>query len=107
MNERKHEKLSADEKPFDKRIGDQESRKIKARKNATRSIWEGFAMFGIIGWAVAIPTLIGVVVGIWLDRHYPSPHSWTLTMIVVGVLVGCLNAWHWVSEENRNIDKEE
>lgn len=30
-------------------------------------------MFGIIGWAVAIPTLIGVAVGIWLDRHYPSP----------------------------------
>jgi len=28
-------------------------------------------------------------------------------MIVIGVVIGCLNAWHWVSEENRNIDKEE
>jgi len=64
-------------------------------------------MFGIIGWAVAIPTLVGVALGVWLDRHYPSPHSWTLTMIVIGVVIGCLNAWHWVSEENRNIDKEE
>lgn len=107
MNEREPGKLSAEDKPLEKRIGDQESRKIRARKSATRSIWEGFAMFGIIGWAVAIPTLIGVAVGVWLDRHYPSPHSWTLTMIVVGVVIGCLNAWHWVSEENRNIDKEE
>jgi len=107
MDEREHGKLSADEKPLEKRVGDQESRKIRARKSANRSIWEGFAMFGIIGWAVAIPTLVGVAVGVWLDRRYPSPHSWTLTMIVIGVVIGCLNAWHWVSEENRNIDKEE
>lgn len=107
MDEHKTGKLSADGKPLDKRVGDREMRKIKARKNATESVWKGFAMFGVIGWAVAIPTLAGVAIGIWLDQHYPSNHSWTLTMIVIGVVIGCLNAWRWVSEENRNIDNKE
>ena len=107
MNERKNGKLSAGGKPLDERVGERETRKIKARRAVTRSIWEGFAMFGIIGWSVAIPTLVGVAVGLWLDGNYPSRHSWTLTMIVIGVIIGCLNAWRWVSEENRNIDKKE
>jgi len=107
MDERKPGKLSAKGKPLDERVGDREMRKIKARKEVTRSIWEGFAMFGIIGWSVAIPMLAGVALGVWLDGNYPSKHSWTLTMIVIGLLIGCLNAWRWVSEENRKINKEE
>ena len=107
MNERKNGKLSADGKPLDERVGEREARKIEARRAVTRSIWEGFAMFGIIGWSVAIPTLVGVALGLWLDGNFPSKHSWTLTMIVIGVVTGCLNAWRWVSEENRNIDKNE
>ena len=107
MNERKNGKLSAGGKPLEERVGERETRKIEARRAVTRSIWEGFAMFGIIGWSVAIPTLVGVAVGLWLDGNYPSRHSWTLTMIVIGVIIGCLNAWRWVSEENRNIDKKE
>ncbi|NTW53956.1 MAG: F0F1 ATP synthase subunit [Chlorobaculum sp.] len=106
MSERKNGKLSANGKPLDERIGERELRKIDARKAVTRSIWEGFAMFGIIGWSVAIPTLTGVAIGVWLDGNYPSRHSWTLTMIVIGLVIGCLSAWRWVSEEHRNIDKE-
>ena len=107
MNERKNGKLSADGKPLYERVGERETRKIEARQAVTRGIWEGFAMFGIIGWSVAIPTLVGVAVGLWLDGNFPSKHSWTLTMIVIGVVTGCLNVWRWVSEESRNIDKKE
>ncbi|PQA89575.1 AtpZ/AtpI family protein [Hyphococcus luteus] len=75
------------------------ARKIKARREGRHSIWFGFGMFGLIGWAVAVPTLIGVALGLWLDRVAPTSFSWTLALIVAGVCLGCWNAWRWVSQE--------
>jgi ATP synthase protein I len=58
-------------------------------------------MFGLVGWSVAIPTLIGIVLGIWIDSAWPSQYSWTLMGLIMGVIVGCLNAWYWVKRESR------
>jgi len=73
-----------------------------ARSQGRHSVWFGFGMFGLIGWAVAIPTLLGIVMGIWLDRHWPTPRiSWTISLLFVGIILGCINAWRWVSRERR------
>jgi ATP synthase protein I len=107
VNDRENKKLSADGKPLTERIGSSELRKMKARKQAVRSIWSGFAMFGTVGWSIVIPTLLGVAIGLWLDSNYPSGKSWTLMLMIVGLFIGCLNAWHWIAEENRNMHKED
>jgi ATP synthase protein I len=78
-----------------------ERRKIRARREEDRGIWFGLGMFGMVGWAVAIPSLLGVALGIWIDRTYPGPHSWTLMGLLLGVVVGCLNAWFWVNRESK------
>jgi ATP synthase protein I len=83
-------------------VGRKESRKEKARREKDRSLWFGLGMFGLVGWSVAIPTLIGIAVGIWVDSTGSSPYSWTLMLLFMGVLVGCLNAWYWVKRESRN-----
>lgn len=83
-----------------KEIERKAARKLKARREGQRSIWFGFGMFGLIGWAIAVPTLIGVALGLWLDRVAPTTFSWTLALIVAGVCVGCWNAWRWVSQES-------
>jgi ATP synthase protein I len=57
-------------------------------------------MFGLVGWSVTIPTLAGIALGAWLDHRYPGQVSWTLTFLVIGVAVGCLNAWYWVQQES-------
>jgi ATP synthase protein I len=57
-------------------------------------------MMGLVGWSVAIPTLIGVALGWWIDRSWPGRMSWTLTLLFVGVAIGCLNAWYWVRQES-------
>lgn len=68
-----------------------------------RSVWFGFGMFGVVGWSVALPTVLGVVVGLWLDaRTDGGTVSWTLTCLLIGVVVGCLLAWHWVTKEGRD-----
>jgi ATP synthase protein I len=82
-------------------VGTKENRKIRARQEEDRGVWFGLGMFGLVGWAVAIPALIGIAVGIWIDKRWPSPYSWTLMLLVIGVMVGCLNAWYWVKRESR------
>jgi ATP synthase protein I len=38
---------------------------------------------------VAIPTLLGAALGIWIDEHYPGSHSWTLALLAIGLGLGC------------------
>jgi ATP synthase protein I len=88
-------------------VGQKEERKVQARREKHRTVWFGFRMFGLVGWAVAIPTVVGALLGLWLDRTHPSRYSWTLTLLFLGIIVGCLNAWLWVSKENRRIHERE
>lgn len=86
---------------FEDALSKKAARKLKARREGDRGIWFGLGMMGLVGWAVALPTVIGVAVGVWLDGRGGDPGgiSWTLTGLVVGVVVGCLNAWFWIQRE--------
>lgn len=75
-------------------------RKLEARSDSASTVWSGLGMMGLIGWSVAIPTLLGAGLGRWLDSNYPGRHSMTLALLVVGVLLGCVNAWHWVNRQD-------
>ena len=57
-------------------------------------------MFGLVGWSVAIPTVIGIAIGIWLDARFEGQRSWTLTFLFIGIVVGCINAWFWIKRES-------
>ena len=100
-----------DKHSFEEEIGKKAQRKLRAQQNDKKSIWFGLGMMGIVGWTIAVPTLLGVALGIWLDKKYPESLSWTLSFLIVGLLVGCLVAWHWVSKEhkemNENIDEND
>lgn len=89
-------------------IGKKEKRKLNALRNNKRSVWFGMGMMGMIGWSVTVPTLLGAVIGIWLDRIYPESFSWTLTFLIVGLFAGCVIAWFWVEKEDKEMhqDKE-
>jgi ATP synthase protein I len=95
------------EKHFSREIGEKEKRKLKALRGNKRSIWAGIGVFGMVGWSVAIPTLLGTALGMWLDKKYPQSFSWTLTFLVTGLLTGCLIAWKWVGDENKDMHKNE
>jgi ATP synthase protein I len=82
-------------------VGDKEQRKLRARRAGGRGAWLGVGMFGLVGWAVTIPTVLGTALGVWVDRTFPSRYSWTLMGLMAGVIWGCLNAWYWVKRESR------
>ena len=100
MAKNKQKPVSSDD--FTKSIEQQARRKIKARQNGRHSIWFGLGMFGLIGWSVTIPTLAGIALGQWIDKRWPDHISWTLTLMFVGVVLGCMNAWRWIGEERRD-----
>lgn len=91
---------------FSKDIDAKAARKIRARRSV-QGVWFGLGMMGLIGWSVVVPTLAGAALGIWLDSRHPEKHSWTLTLLIVGLAVGCLNAWHWVDKEDKEIQEEQ
>lgn len=94
----------ADESEFGRKVGANEARKLRAMR--TQTVWSGLGMMGLIGWSVAIPTLLGAALGIWLDERYPGEHSWTLALLVAGLCTGCFNAWHWVAREDHAMRRE-
>jgi ATP synthase protein I len=81
-------------------IGAKAARKLEAQRNPTQ-VWIGLGMMGLVGWSVAIPTVLGAGLGLWLDARHPGLHSWTLALLVAGLLLGCFNAWHWVAKEEK------
>jgi ATP synthase protein I len=88
-------------------IRGKEARKIRARAEREESVWFGLGMFGLVGWSVAIPTVVFLALGLWIDRTYPSGRSWTLMMLVLGLGLGALNAWYWISQERKKIERPE
>lgn len=87
---------------FSQEIGSKAARKLRARRGAA-GVWFGLGMMGLVGWSVAVPTLLGAALGMWLDRHFPGKHAWTLALLVAGLVMGCGNAWHWVAREEREM----
>ena len=67
--------------------------RMQRSDSAKESFWSSLSVLGVVGWSVTIPTLAGVVLGLWLDRHWPIGYSWTLMLLIGGLLAGCANAW--------------
>ena len=97
---------ATNETDFSRQVGAQAARKRKAQREAKRNIWFGLGMSGLIGWSVTVPSLIGAALGIWVDKHYPSTFSWTLMLLLIGLIVGCLNAWRWVESEYKEMQED-
>lgn len=87
---------------FSEKVKQRAERKLKARQQKSHSAWFGLGMFGLVGWSIAVPALAGIILGLWLDQRWPSDTSWTLTLLIIGVVIGCLNAWYWIKQESRH-----
>lgn len=76
----------------------------KTRRAPGASPLRGLGAFGVIGWSVAVPTVGGAFLGLWLDRVSPQTFSWPIALILGGTVIGGMMAWTWVSKETRDRD---
>ncbi|WP_111731831.1 AtpZ/AtpI family protein [Roseovarius amoyensis] len=86
------------EKPADK-IARQAKRMKSTRDHPGPSPLRGIGTFGMIGWSIAVPTVGGAFLGLWLDRVAPQAFSWTIALILAGVVLGAFIAAVWISKE--------
>ena len=93
---------------FSDEVTRKEKRKLKALKDKN-GVWFGLGMMGMVGWSVAVPSLLGAALGRWLDNKYPQSFSWTLTCLIAGLVTGSVIAWYWVAKQDKEMhnDKEE
>ena len=94
-------------KDFQRQIGDKERLKLKSKKAGKPNVWQGFSVFGLIGWSIAAPMVALVLIGIWLDEHYSNSFSFTLSMLMIGLAIGCVNAWYWVRKKMSEFEENE
>lgn len=90
---------------FSDEISKKEKRKLKTLKDKS-GVWFGLGMMGMIGWSVAVPSLLGAALGIWLDNKYAQSFSWTLTFLLAGMITGGVIAWYWVTKEDKEMHKK-
>lgn len=86
------------------------ARAERMRRSRARRPWSplrGLSAFGAIGWSVALPTVLGALFGLWLERVAPQPFSWPLALILGGLVVGVLVAWEWVAREQQGAREDE
>ncbi len=99
------DKPAVDRSSLAAQIGAKAARKLKARRS-TQGVWFGLGMMGLIGWSVVVPTLVGAALGAWLDKNHPGGRSWILALMVIGLAIGCVNAWYWVAQQDKAMRDE-
>ena len=85
---------------FDKYLEKQAALLIKKVANmehpASRQHIYRTTMLTVYGFQVCIPVLLGIFIGVFLDRHCPLDKiAWTLNFILIGFLIGLYNANSW------------
>lgn len=89
--------------PADRMVRHVEARQaqILRKRSQQNDFWRSLALLGLVGWSVALPTLLGALAGAWVDHHWPSRFSWTLMLLVTGLVLGCLNAWLQIKRDQQ------
>ena len=91
---------------FARKVASEAARKLRVQQEGSRGAWFGLGMSGLIGWSVAVPTLGGIMLGVWIDRRHPGGFSWTLALLFAGLFIGCANAWYWVAQQDKAMHDE-
>jgi len=68
-------------------------RKARWEREGERPLWQNLSIIGALGWLIVTPTLIGALIGRWLDRIYGQGVFWTGSLIFLGAAIGFYLAW--------------
>jgi ATP synthase protein I len=107
MNDESPNKPERKQPPLQSEVGSKAARKLKARRNAHagRLVRPGHdGAYRLVGGDSDAARR-----GAWplAGQRHPGSHSWTLALLVAGLAIGCLNAWHWVAKEDKAMRDEQ
>jgi ATP synthase protein I len=93
--------MSTSQPPDDPFVTEVRRQAERARRGRHLTFWQGLGLIGAVGWMVSVPAVLGALAGRWLDRRSGSGLFWTLSLLALGLLLGCATAWRHVRRELR------
>ena len=84
-------------------------RKAKLKLHAKKehnNIWRMSSFFGLVGFSIVLPLAALIWLGTYLDKSFPVGFSWTMMGIILGLVLGGINAWRWIQKEEDVIEKD-
>lgn len=77
-------------------------RDSRGREEPEPSLGSRLGQIGILGWAIVLPTLMGLALGRWLDRTFGTRVFFSAPLLMIGAAVGFWSAWKWMHRQQRN-----
>ena len=68
----------------------------RGRENPEPSLGERLGQIGVLGWMIAIPMLLAVFAGRWLDRTFDTNVFFSGSLLMLGAAFGLWSAWRWM-----------
>lgn len=82
------------------------ARQLKRGRRSGYSPLRGLGAFGVIGWSVTLPAVGGALLGMWLNKVAARDFSWTIALMLGGLVLGMVFAVQWIAGENRAVQQE-
>ena len=76
-----------------------EKRREQWEQEGERPLWKNLSMIGALGWLIVTPTLIGVLIGRWLDKAFDTGILFSGALIFLGVMLGSYLVWQRITKE--------
>lgn len=77
-------------------------RDLRGREEPEPSLGSRLGQIGILGWAIVLPTLMGLALGHWLDRTFGTGVFFSAPLLMIGAAAGFWSAWKWMHRQQRN-----
>ncbi|MGE0224825.1 MAG: AtpZ/AtpI family protein [Acetobacteraceae bacterium] len=71
-------------------------RSQEGNANPEPSLGARLGQIGVLGWAIVVPTLLGLFLGRWLDRSLGTGVFFSAPLMIIGVTIGFWSAWKWM-----------
>lgn len=81
------------------RLSDHEPVSLHWKYRGEMHVWRTMRSTGVMGLVIAIPTALGMALGIWIDTLWPGATSWFSILAPVGFGLGCISAVLWTLVE--------
>src|SRR5690625_3518330 len=101
------EEVRREQRRFRDEVAAKEKRRRRARREGDKGFWFGLASFGSVGWSIAVPTVLGALLGSWLDARLGGGIRYTLSLLVLGLAIGANNVWRWFKLQEQEAEDED
>jgi len=91
------------DEPTDRSMDDAARRALRreeqARIDPEPSLGRRLGQIGVLGWAIVVPLLLGLLLGRWLDRLLGSGVMFSAAFLFLGAALGLWSAWRWMHRQ--------